>query len=942
MRRGRSAAAWATSWLVALRISRREVLRHRARNLLIVAMLALPVFGVSAIDTILSSADQLSTQEQLTRAVGGTDARIDNDGNLAIYQTTDANPTMMEVDPSQATIATGAAATAMPPPQEFTPGKAVVAALPGATFLSESIASGTFAHGPSGYATGEYVQIDLRDKTLSGAFDVQSGRVPQTSTEIDVSPAEAAALGVGIGGRVNVPGTSTQSGKAVAFTVVGVMQQPGDTRIQAIFALPSAPTMTNESTDSWYVRDSGGVDWNQVKQLNKSGYLVISRAVVLNPPPASQVPYNQLYASSCAGCSPPVSVDTAAVVGIAVGIALLEVILLAGPAFAVSARRREREYAMLGASGADRSHLRRIVLADGLVLGALAGVLGAGLGIGAGAVALALPYVTDYTHSVPGAVHVNALHIVGVALLAMILGLCSAYVPARAASRRDISATLSGRRESATRRVRRGRLALGVVFVAAGLGGVYFCKDVGQGSAALVAVAGIALVEVGGILCTPAIVRFASSLGRFLPLGPRLALRDSSRHMSRTTPAVAAMFAAVAGAVAAGGWLVSSLDRQQAAYEPMLRPNQVAVAGLADSKQAAQILADLRAAMPVTGSILTHPLSAAAGTKADDNWEVSIVPPGVTESWEQCGAAGITMSFLGDAGTQMCGSALESTSAVSQELVGDAQTFREITGLNDAAAQAALNEGGLVMFSPGVVQGGKAQVNIDHQSSSGHTTTTTRTLPAAYVQPDGFPNPGFIISPAAATALGFGANGTESLLVDLSSHVTATQQYSATQILGGLGIQTPLQVETGLQTKLGLANWIILAVAMLLAVGAAAIATGLALADGRADQETLSAVGGSPWTRRALAGSTALVITGLGVLIGVPVGLAVSEGLVRVSGLELLQETLHSFDPSRQPLQFAVPWLDLGLLGLAVPLLTVAGAVAFSRSRPPSGVRAVE
>ncbi|HEX4787988.1 MAG TPA: hypothetical protein VH372_05965 [Actinospica sp.] len=63
----------------------------------------------------------------------------------------------------------------------------------------------------------------------------------------------------------------------------------------------------------------------------------------------------------------------------------------------------------------------------------------------------------------------------------------------------------------------------------------------------------------------------------------------------------------------------------------------------------------------------------------------------------------------------------------------------------------------------------------------------------------------------------------------------------------------------------------------------AGIATGLALADGRADQETLAAVGASPWTRRWLAGSTALVITGLGVLIGVPLGFAIAEGLVRVS-----------------------------------------------------------
>lgn len=151
-------------------------------------------------------------------------------------------------------------------------------------------------------------------------------------------------------------------------------------------------------------------------------------------------------------------------------------------------------------------------------------------------------------------------------------------------------------------------------------------------------------------------------------------------------------------------------------------------------------------------------------------------------------------------------------------------------------------------------------------------------------------------------------------------------------MLDGFGVDGGLVVEQGLRSGLGLANAVVLIVALSVAIGAAAIATGLALADGRADQETLVAVGGSPWTRRRLAGSTALVVTGLGVLTGVPVGFLIAAGLIRAGNLLVR-------DPMSAPRAFAVPWLDLGGLALAVPLLTVLGAMLLSRSKAPGSGR---
>jgi putative ABC transport system permease protein len=101
------------------------------------------------------------------------------------------------------------------------------------------------------------------------------------------------------------------------------------------------------------------------------------------------------------------------------------------------------------------------------------------------------------------------------------------------------------------------------------------------------------------------------------------------------------------------------------------------------------------------------------------------------------------------------------------------------------------------------------------------------------------------------------------------------------------------------------------------------------------------AVGGSPWTRRWLAGSTALVVTGLGVLIGVPIGFLIAAGLIRVSNMAQLSPIRALAAANGAPRGFVVPWLDLGCLAIAVPLLTALGAALLSRSRAHGSGRPV-
>ncbi|MBR7831094.1 ABC transporter permease [Actinospica sp. MGRD01-02] len=920
-----SAFGWGTSWRAALRISRREVLRHKARNALIVAMLGLPVFGVTALDTILTSTQDLTAQERVTRAVGGTDAFIDTTEGMPIYQSADVNADSIQVDLTQNPPTLTSA--------QLASDKAIRAVLPHATLLAEDVSSSVIMHGSTASATSEYYRLDVSDSALNGAIDLSAGRRPTTASEVDLSPVAAADLGVKVGDRVTLDASSARDGKSATFTVVGLMRQPSQMNADAVYALPGAPAVTGEGRAGWFVKNSGGVTWSEVEQLNKSGFRVISRDVALDPPAASQIPSgtpSYLFAEGygtlgIAGYRFVLGGSDAsvAITAMVAGIALLEVVLLAGPAFAVSARRREREYAMLGAVGASDVQIRRIVLADGLVLGAIAGVVGAALGFATGAAALA--FIARHTSQLPGAVHVSVVSVAVVALLAIVLGMCAALAPAISVARRDIVGALNGRRGAVTRRVRVGRVVLGAALICVGLVTEYFVAGSSLGFGAVDVVAGIALVEIGGILCTPAVIALAARWGGILPLSPRLALRDGARNSSRTTPAVAAMFAAVAGAVAAGVWLESGLAQERANYQPSLLGNQVAIVGVADAKQAAEITAKLRGILPVTGTMLTGSVGASG---APDSWQVAFEAPG-----DDFGCPEATNNAI----TTVCGNASYGGGTVQNAIGGPAE-FREITGFDDARADAVLDQGGVVLFTQGIVQNGKTTVVVPADGKL-IKKTERLTVPAVYIPVHDFPSPGYLLSAKAARSLGI-ADGTKTLLLDLSSHATTAQQATADQVIAGFGVHSGLTVEDGLRSEYGLANVVVLLIAVFVAFAAGGIATGLALADGQADQDTLVAVGGSPWTRRRLAGSTALVVTGLGVLIGVPIGLLIAAGLIRVSNLARLDPNdVLSIDGAQRV--FTVPWLDLGAVALAVPLLTALGAALLSRSRAHGSGRTV-
>ena len=311
--------SWFSSWRAALRISRREVLRHRARNILIVVMLGLPVFAAVAIDTLLTTGVQFTAAEVLERSVGGTDAYVEMPRGGSIYQSLDAQP---KIVPTSQFVTDGTPAPA--PSSESQDAAQIQDLLPRAKVVPVTASYGAFFHGPAGFANADYWRTDVGDARLSGAYDLLTGRRPTTAEEVDISPAAAEALGASTGSTVSLASRSASNGRGSSFTVVGIMEQPDDTKSTAVFGLSRAPAAIAETPDGWFIENPGGVSWSQVEALNRDGFPVVSREVLDDPPARSQDPY---YAAEqqLPSHGPQSSTAAAAVSAIVIGIALLEV-----------------------------------------------------------------------------------------------------------------------------------------------------------------------------------------------------------------------------------------------------------------------------------------------------------------------------------------------------------------------------------------------------------------------------------------------------------------------------------------------------------------------------------------------------------------------------------------------------------------------------------------
>ncbi|RBQ12393.1 ABC transporter permease [Micromonospora sp. LHW51205] len=880
-------AAVRGSWRTALRIARREARRSRRRTLLVLVMIALPVLGLSFAAVSYDMGD-LTRAERIERQLGGADVALRWESLTAVRQ--DAwGESAWPVEGEW--VGRTRPATA----------EEVRALLPEGSRVARTRWWMTFST-----RIGRHVEsldaraLDLTDPLTRPLARVLDGRPPVRPDEIAVSPAALRRLDTRIGNPVRTIDGAT-------YRVVGVVEYPDNLR--EVITLAAVTPETAAGSDTWLVDLPGPLDPGLADRLNAQGIQIVVR----DPLPGRE--------ELTRGMRVP-DADEAGVVGVVGGLGLLEVVLLVGPAFAVSVRRRRRDLALVAVAGGDASHLRRIVLADGVVLGAGGAALGLLLGIGAAFAGR--PLVEQYLLGERlGAYRIFPTALVAIAATAVLAGVLAAMAPAWTAARQDVTTGLAGRRDGS--RPRRRWLLIGVALTVAGTAIAAFAAGRTSQTGVL---AGVALGELGLVFCTPTLVGVLGRAGRLLPLTPRLALRDASRNRSSAAPAISAVMAAVAGSVALGVYVASDETRSRELWQPGLPPGNVLLTHSGPTPtgppSAEAVAARARTVLP-DATVVSVATPGCAGDVRDKNdcAAYALVPPE-----QRCPYT--SSDPVPDAARRdpRCVSPFqEPVDVYLPALVDDGAALAALTGAPAdelAAARRTLATGGVVVTDARRVVDGQVRVEVNYNSGG---PPTGRLLPA-YALRGGLSVDRLVLSPAAADALGLSAVPLGYLL-DTAGSPTDRQMEMLTDELYDIGPMSA-QVATADPPSDQRPMLLLLAVASgVITLGAAAVATGLAAAEGRRDLSTLAAVGADPRVRRLLSLCQAGVIAVLGSALGIVAGLGSA-----VVVLAALNQRYADSWPVQPPYPVTVPGVTLAAL-VVVPLVAMGGAALFTRSRLP-------
>ena len=937
-----------SSYRVALRLARRDIGRHKARSLLIIMLIMLPVAAMTGAATLYQSS-QRTPDEIVKYELGSTQARFSvlpvpsadslqdplNDGVVA-SSTGRSDPEFQRTDPLDA----------LPAGYDVLPQRMLQLT----TGVGEALVS----------LQGR--EVDALNPAFAGKFSLLAGRAPRDGTEVLVSP--------GLMTRFHLTFGQEFTTSAGTFAPVGTIRDAGVSDGNSFLYLQAGQVppglsqgpLTRQSV-SYYLVGPEPVTWPQVREANSKGVGVLSRSVVLDPP--------TLEERTVAGSRPrDASTEAVAVYasfGMIGALALLEVGLLAGAAFAVGAKQQVRELALLASSGAESSTIRAVVTAGGLWLGGLAVALGAAVGLGAAAVVV---HVVRST----GSVRLAGLHpdlLLTTAAMAMGLASCiiAAMVPARQVSRQAALGALKAGRAPAAK-TRRATMAGAVVLVlAAGLltAGWLLGRSTNDPDrqadqlpwVVTILILGAVLAVAGLVLLTGWLVIRLTSRTQWMPLSLRMAARDSARNRGRSVPAVAAVLAAATLASAA---LVLSASQQAGqrdshywgalenqAYLPLVVDPPVSADGSrkpsvrVDAGKLSAAVADALGTVDST-QLISAPESlrncpeglADPGLPARTDTSNCLLYSLARPTANECPVT--PQGRLLDPGDWRCrGSMVRDQPSGRAVLVGGGEEIRAVLGRNPTPeALAVLDAGGMVVTNPVFVSEGRVlleakdvRTHVPAPSGAGTVPSTIRSdsLAAAVLEP-AVPVPYYgVVSPETAERLDLRASPA-GLLVQLSAYPSGADadaaSAAAAAVYGQPGM--PFQVEPGISQVNQWITWSIVAVAALITFSAAGITTGLSMADARQDHAVLAAVGARPRLRKALAGAQGLFTSGMGAVLGLMAGSVPAVLLVLSTDMRTALE---------------VPWLHLSALVVAVPLTAAALAWAFTRSRLPLSRRSL-
>lgn len=845
------------AWRASLRLAIRSITRAKGRSALVALMVGVPV-ALSVIVATLYLTDDISAKEAIPSRMGTSQAVATFYGGT------------VEQDPVGQNYSDDGGGEGVTTEREVDAAQEQLARISGASIIPVRLTS----VGITPSATVGVLQADFTRPATRGLVEVESGRLPAAAGEVVLGRYLADALHVSIGDSFALPAGTTLS-------VVGIGD--GD-----IVTLPATQLPATRDLNVEFLLDrKAPIAWSDVRTLNKAGFLVESRYVIEHP---SQAHWNSNRFSS--------STDPAIARLIVIAV-MIEIILLAGPAFAVGVRRQRRELALIAAAGGGPADVRRVVLAQAGVLGFGASVVGAMLGLALSTALVAFSrarseaFAGPFEWSVP-------LTVLAVAL-GSLAAIAAAYAPARQVSRESLPTVLAGRRIEA--RSRAGLPIVGLVVVVMGM--LVSLRSGTAGNDTTGVATGAILVVVGVVFLTPTLIRFLARSAPALPLPIRLALRDTARHTARSAPAIAAVMAVVAGVVALGIGVSSDAEANRQSY---IYRQPVGVATISPGDDYAEVSARVATILP------GRTLMPLPNLRSTDEWMVSIeskFPDGDLTPWY---------------GTD------DDRGYTTDIAIADAATLTAWGVRLTSDEAAALAAGKALVPTLRGTDPGPALSLVVYEGRGEASTHTARAVPVVKADlrvgdvPSG-PAPilaMMVLSPETAKSLGLATMPGQ---VRISGTLTHDQENAIRSAFKAddnpLYSASYLDVERGYSSHDDNLAILLLAVAGALAVLVGTLsATGLALNDSRPDFATLTAIGAAPRTRRVLAAAQALTIGILGVLLGLGVGL--------LPGV-LAARTATNFGPAGTVV--VMPWLLFAVLMAAVPALAALVSGLFARGR---------
>jgi putative ABC transport system permease protein len=681
---------------------------------------------------------------------------------------------------------------------------------------------------------------------------LRDGRYPSGGDEVALTDDAADLLGAEVGSVVQLRDRD--------WTVVGLVEDPEDLGDE--FALVGAPLDDRPETVAVLVDSTDDQVGARADSGSDAGSFVEDRGSVEK--------------------------GTAALVAYMVAtVVLLLVALVAAAGFVVMAQRRQRQIGLLAATGATDRHLRLVLVANGVVVGAVAAVVGTAAGLllwvaVAGAVEPAAGHRID-RFDVPWWVIAAGM------VLAVWTATAASWWPARAVSRLPVVAALSGR-PPAPRPAHRSALLAGALV---GLGTVaIWWSDPNRATEAkppqVVALgAGIVAIALGVLLLGPIALRVAGRAARRLPVTGRLAVRDLARFQARSGMALGAVSLAVGIPIAI---VITSAAGEAGAGEGNLSDRDLLLRiGDADDVMVAEAPAEEVEAMAT---------------------QVEALAAGLGD------AAVVTLEMAMDPGTRPP-PGFDVRPAVGVGIPIDDNTLRGV--VTYVATPELLNHLGV---DPGAVEGldiltvRSEPLRFISPASQIEPEVVTR---RAHLDVSAYSSaPTTLVTPEAVQRHGWHSVRV-GWLVTAPAPLTGDQMREAREIAAGAGLTVESRRDDA-RTSLRVGA---IAAGTLLALAVVAMTVGLVRSEAAGDLRTLTASGATAAMRRGLTAWTAGTLGLLGVALGaLGAYLALASGYARELGV--LGD---------------VPVTELAVLAAGIPLLAAGAGWALGGREPSSLVR---